>query len=167
MPAGPRADFKGHLLLGAIEQQRRGYSPKVDPVITRFFTEYWEFSESLFSELRFSHVPSRPAGSTWAEFYPQSLPKDRKIIHKVPEGCVDLQIAGLGVRVEDLNQLNPALTETGLQFVRTQKSASLRAMAQKMNPREDFTSQRESALLALKYAFRLMSLAHLIRVPTD
>jgi len=163
LPAGPRSEFKRNLILGAIEQQRRGYSPTVDPVVTRFFTEYWEFSESLFPELRFSHVPSRATGSTWAEFRPKSLPRGLHIIHKVPEGWVDLQIAGLGTQTENLNRLNPMLIETGLQFVQTHKSASLRVEVRKMDSREDFTSQREFALLALKSAFRLMSLAHVIR----
>jgi hypothetical protein len=162
LPPGRRTEFKRKLVLGAIEQQRRGYSPKVDPVITRFFTEYWEFSKSLFPELAFSGRPERPAGSTWADFRPASLPKGHSIKHKVLEGYVDLEIAGLGTRVEDLNRLNPGLTKTGLQFVRTQKSASLRAEVPKVDPREDFTSQRESILLALKSAFRLMSLAHVI-----
>lgn len=163
LPPGRRTEFKRNLVLAAIEQQRRGYSPKIDLIVTRFFTEYWEMAESIFPELRFSHSGARPADSTWAEFRPAELPKGRQILHKIPKGYVDLQLSGCGSRVEELNVLNAALLRDGLQFAQATKSAALRIEVPKMDLHEDFTAQRDAALTALKAAYRLHSLAALVR----
>jgi hypothetical protein len=163
LPPGRRTEFKSNLVLGAIEQQRRGYSPKIDPAVTRFFTEYWELGESLFPELHFCHSGARPTDSTWAEFRPTTLPKSQKILHKVPNGFVDLQFSGLGSRVEELNELNAALCAEGVKFVQATKSAALRVEVPKMNVREDFSSQRDAALAALKAAYKLLFLMPLLR----
>lgn len=162
-PPGRRTEFKRNLILGAIEQQRRGYSPVVDPVVTRFFTEYWEFAASLFPELGFSHRDARGADSTWAEFRPATLTKARRILHKMPEGHIDLEFPGFGERTDELVTRNAPLLIEGLKFVRTQKSASLRIDVPKMDVREQFTAQREGALAALKAAFRLTTVASLVR----
>ena len=163
LPPGRRAEFKRNLVLAAIEQQRRGYAPLADAVVTRFFTEYWELAESLFPELHFSHRDARGSDSTWAQFRPANLDKGRRILHKMPEGCVDLEFARFGEKVDELIRLNPALNGDGLKFVRTGQSASLSAQVPPLNVREDFTAQRESALAALKAAHRLLSLAKLVR----
>jgi hypothetical protein len=163
LPPGRRTEFKRNLILAAVEQQRRGYSPKIDPVVTHFFAEYWEMAESIFPELRFVHSGERPADSTWAEFRPAELPKGRQILHKIPKGYVDLQFSGLGARIEELNTLNAALLRDGLKFAQATKSASLRIEVPKMDVREDFSSQREAALLALKAAYKLASLTHVVR----
>jgi len=164
LPPGRRTEFKRHLILAAIEQQRRGYSPKLDAVVTRFFTDYWELAESLFPELHFSHSGPRPSGSTWAELRPPALPKGRSIMHKVMEGFVDLQFAGLGERVDELIRLNPLLLRDGVNFVRATKSAALRIQVPPMDVREDFAARRESAMTALKAALKLLTLSPLVVV---
>ena len=163
LPLGRRTEFKRNLIVAAIEQQRRGYSPKMDPAVTRFFTEYWELAESLFPELQFCHSGVRPANSTWAEFRPTALPEGRQIVHKVPNGYVDLQFSGLGSRVEELNVLNGAVCLDGLKFAPATKSAALRVDVPKMDVREEFSSQREAALAALKAAYKLLSIMPLVR----
>jgi hypothetical protein len=163
LPPGRRTEFRLRLILAAIEQQRRGYSPKIDPVVTRFFSEYWELAENLFPELRFSQSGARPAESTWAEFRPARLPKGRQILHKVHNGCVDLQLSGCGLHVDELTALNAALLRDGLEFARAARSAALRVAVPKMDVRGDFSTQREAALTALKAAYKLASLMHLVR----
>ena len=158
-----RTKFKSNLILAAIEQQRRGYSPKMDPVVTRFFTEYWEMAESIFPELRFAHLDARPADSTRAEFRPEKLPKGFQLFHKMPRGCVDLQLSGCGSRIEELSVLNASLLHDGLKFAQATKSAALRIDVPKMDVRKDFTSQRDVVLEALKAAFKLVALMHLVR----
>jgi hypothetical protein len=158
-----RSEFKTFLLNEAIEQNRRGYVARMDAQVTRFFTEYWEFAENVFPELKFRHLPSRPVGSTWAEFRPNALKKGRLIYHKVTEGVVDLQLSALGERVDQLNDLNQNLLANDVHFVRTGKSASLRAEVTPVNHRGEFSSQRDSALAALKAAYRLLTLEKLIR----
>lgn len=163
LPPGRRTEFKCDLILAAIDQQRRGYSPKIDPVVTRFFTEYWEMAESIFPELQFVHSGARPADSTRAEFRPAELRKDTQIFHKILRGCVDLQVSGCGSRIEELSVLNAALLHGGLKFAQATKSAALRIDVPQMDVREDFTSQHDAALAALKAAYKLASLMHLVR----
>jgi hypothetical protein len=162
LPDGRRFQFKRHLIESAIEQQRRGYSPKLDAIVTRFFNDYWELAESLFAELNLCNSGPRPSGSTWAEFRPPGLPKGRSIMHKAPEGYVDLQLAGYGDRVAELSERNPLLLGGGMAFVRATKSAALRIKVPPLDVREDFASQRDGAMIALKAALKLLTLSPLV-----
>jgi hypothetical protein len=159
-----RRDFKEFILTEAIDQNRRGYVARPDAQVTRFFTDYWQFAESLFPELRFSHVPSRPSGSTWAQFRPSQLQKGRIISHKVTEGVVDLQIPDCGTRVDELNAMNPDILLKGARFVQTSKSASLRFETSPMTVRGEFQVQQAVALAALKAAFLLTNFDRMIRL---
>ena len=159
-----RRNFKEFILTEAIEQNRRGYVARADAQVTRFFTEYWEFVEGVFPELKFSHVPSRPSGSTWAEFRPSQIQKGRMIRHKVTEGFVDLQIPDCGARVDELNALNQHLCSDSLSFVQTAKSASLRFEVPRMDVRGEFQSQQTIALAAMKAAFLLMTFEKMIQL---
>ena len=159
-----RREFKEFILTEAIEQHRRGYVARADAQVTRFFTDYWEFAESVFPELKFSHIPSRPSGSTWAEFRPSPIQKGRIIRHKVTEGFVDLQIPDCGSQVDELNALNQNIRSEGLRFVQTNKSASLRFEVPRMDVRGEFQSQRNIALAAMKAAFLLMNFEKMIRL---
>jgi hypothetical protein len=159
-----RREFKEFVLTEAIEQNRRGYVARADSQVTRFFTDYWEFAESVFPELKFSHKPSRPSGSTWAEFRPPQIQKDRIIRHKVTEGFVDLQIPECGARVDELNTLNQNILPEGLCFVQTAKSASLRFIVARVDIRGEFQPQQNIALAALKAAFLLMKIDKTIQL---
>ena len=163
LPPGRRTEFKRNLLVSAIEQQRRGYAPKFDLVMTRFYQEYWELAESLFPELRLPPVKGRPAGATWMQFRPAGLPKGCDLVHKAPEGYVDLQFARQGQRIAELEQINAAMLRDGLKFAPATKSAALRIEVPTMNLREDFSPQRDAAITALKAAYKLASLMHLVR----
>jgi len=159
-----RREFKEFILTEAIEQNRRGYVARADPQVTQFFKEYWEFAESVFPELKFSHIPSRPSGSTWAEFRPSQIQKGRIIRHKVTEGFVDLQIPDCGSQVDELNALNQTILSEGLSFVQTAKSASLRFVVPQMDIRREFQPKRNIALAAMKAAFLLMNFEKMIRL---
>jgi hypothetical protein len=159
-----RRDFKEYILTEAIEQNRRGYVARPDAQVTRFFTDYGDYAESVFPELKFSHIPSRPSGSTWAEFRPSQIQKGRMIRHKVTEGCVDLQTPDCGSQVDELNALNQNIRSEGLRFVQTNKSASPRFEVPRMDIRVEFQSQQNIALAAMKAAFLLMNFEKMIRL---
>jgi len=161
-----RRDFKEYILTEAIEQNRRGYVARPDEQVTRFFTDYRDYAESVFPELKFSHIPSRPSGSTWAEFRPSQIQKGRMIRHKVTEGFVDLQIPDFGSRVDELNALNQNMLSEGMRFVQTTKSASLRFEVSRMDISGEFQSQRNIAiaLAAMKAVFLLMNFEKMIRL---
>lgn len=85
-------------------------------------------------------------------------------MHKVTEGYVDLQFAGLGGRVEGLSALNQLLLRDGVNFVRATKSAALRIRVPPMDVQEDFAAHRERAMAALKAALKLLTLSPLVAV---
>ena len=121
-------------------------------------------AESLFPELRLPPVKGRPAGATWMQFRPAGLPKGCDLVHKAPEGYVDLQFARLGNRIVELKRINAAMLRDGLKFAPATKSAALRIEVPKMNMREDFSPQLDVATAALKAAYRLASIANLVRL---
>ena len=48
------------------------------------------------------------------------------LVHKAPEGYVDLQFARQGQRIAELEQINAAMLRDGLKFAAATKSAALR-----------------------------------------
>ena len=77
---------------------------------------------------------------------------------------MDLQFARLGNRIVELKRINAAMLRDGLKFAPATKSAALRIEVPKMNMREDFSPQLDVATAALKAAYRLASIANLVRL---
>jgi hypothetical protein len=158
-----RMSHKVMLLRQAIEQNRRGYNPKMDEEVTRFFHEYWMLSLRLFPELNVEGPRPRTAQSTWISFRPEGISDDnRKIWHKMGNGVVDLELPFLASEVPRLTAKFERLLPKDIRIVTTKKSSALRIKVPSLDPLKPLAEQEHEALVAMKAALRLSSLMNVL-----
>lgn len=158
-----RAKFCQEHLKHAIDQNRRGYSPKQDDKVTLFWRDYWECVTARFPDLRMKEPGSKPADATWIEFHPFDFPKGFWIVHKLKEGTIDLQTPVKADRLQDLALACKPWLKEGMQVVKTGKSCSIRLAVPKLDPAADFAEQKQAAFAGMEAAAQMASLGnHLI-----
>jgi hypothetical protein len=153
-----RAKYRQELLKHAIDQNRRGYSPKQDDRVTLFWRNYWECVTARFPDLRMKEPGPKPAEATWIEFHPFGFPKGFWIYHKLKEGTIDLQTPVKEDRLPDLVLACKAWLKEGTQVVKTGKSCSIRTAVQKLDPACDFAEQKQEAFAGMEAAAFMASL---------
>lgn len=164
-PDDPRSNFRARLLELAIDQQRRGYVPKADPVVTAFWTGYWEIATNEFPELQFPKPGPKPSESYWPEFrLIPNIPRDRIIIHKCNKGAVDLQINGAATSISQLRKFNGHLLDGDTTIEPTGKSVSFRQSVPKVDIRGIASEQISEIRTALRAVMRLSILSRAIKL---
>jgi hypothetical protein len=158
-----RAQFKVRLLTEAIEQNRRGYTPRFDERVTRFWRDYWMVASSEFPELAMLEPGSKPTDSSWITFRSEAIGRNRVIIHKLDRGVVDLELSGAGHALKELQSAYDALLDLqGVALVPSGKSAVIRIQVPKIDRFGDCGAQIDAARAGLRAAFRLRYLSCLI-----
>ena len=158
-----RGHHKGLMFKEAIDQNRRGYTPETDQMVTQFWQDYWHFCDKHFPELEMSKPGNKPAGSDWPVFKPSFLiakiPKTR-IVHKLAEGFVDLELpqsAELSVDIQErLSGLKANVVQTG-------KSISIRIFSQPVDRASSFDQQKDKISSCLEAAVRLIQISNYIK----
>lgn len=158
----PRHGYKMNLVRQAIEQNRRGYNPKMDPRITKFFHDYWQLATRYFPELNTEDPGPRTATSSWISFRPQAIPKEFKIWHKIDYNQVDLELPFGSDQVETLRQKYSSQLPNDVEIVVRGQKAGLRIAVSSMDRLADFSEQENKAFQAMKAAIRLSSLYNVL-----
>ena len=154
-----RAAYRTGLIMEAIEQNRRGYTPEINESVTDFWNGYWNFCRENYPELEMREPDRKPARSDWPMFNPTALlvhlPQS-EIKHKLAEGFIDLQIPdshNLSKEAEGIISLLGATVE------QTGKSRSIRLQAASINRFDSFDSQRTKVTECLDAARSLLDLS--------
>ncbi len=130
----PRYLHKAHLMLEAIEKNRRGYHAVPSTEMTNFVREYVEFAAQVAPSLRVEEAKSRPAGSTWISFRPAGIPKNVSLAHQLTAGFSKLFVANAAEQVETLKaRFSPHLTPD-VEFGVSGKSVTLSVVVPKIDP---------------------------------
>jgi hypothetical protein len=158
-----RSHYKSQLMQEAIDQNRRGYSPKADELVSQFWESYWRYASEKFPILSMQQPAKKPGNSRWIRFMPAALGAKKSIIHKLDKGYVDLQIDSAGERVESLEVDYKASLDQDMEIVRTGKSASIRISVPPIDLFKEFEQQIDSASAGLDAATRLLSVAGILR----
>jgi len=151
-----RSAYRSRIVQEGIDQNRRGYNPKIDERVTRFWRAYWECASREFPELSMAEPGGKPARSTWISFHPKELGKNRQIWHKMEMGYVDLEIKGAGDAVDAIRSAYNALEAPDTEIVRTGKAASIRVRLTPVDALGDFHEQVDKVRAALRAAYRLL-----------
>jgi hypothetical protein len=147
-----RYQFRKYLMQEAIAQNRRGYTTIPDARVTSFWRDYWEFATQNHPKLRMDQPGSKPANSSFIYFYPEALPKNFQLIHKVNSGFVDLQIANMSHMIEILTEL---FSDIDIEITIAGKSVAFRKRLQTMDIYTPFRDQQPLAEAALHNADEL------------
>ena len=160
---GARKDYKLAILRGAIDRARRGWKLVPHRGVGDFWRAYWELCEEIAPELSMP-VPKAeiPAESHFMRFRPALLPAGVSLWHKVAYGHVDLQFAGMGNKLAEMEHLYRPSLLPSMRIERAAKSAVIRVRVEPVDMtattfREAAASIRkgiEAASLLLEWYFR-------------
>jgi hypothetical protein len=161
-PNSPRVSFKLSLLRQAIEQNRRGYNPKINEQITRFFHDYWLLSQRHFPELNAEDPGPRTATSTWISFRPEGISGKRKVWHKIDYAEVDLELAFPATELQALTDKYQAQLPPDVRIVKRGKSSGLRIRVPNLDRFQPLADQEREALACMRAALRLAALMNVM-----
>lgn len=100
-----RFAYKARVLREGIEQNRRGYQPKLSDEMTRFVRDYYEFASRTHGHLGMDDPKPRAPGHTWIYFRPKTLERKTFLVHQVTAGCVKAFFDG---QIESLSRIQEA-----------------------------------------------------------
>jgi hypothetical protein len=159
----PRALYKMSLIGQAIDQSKRGYSPKADERVTKFFQEYWLCASREFPELEMPQPGMKPVGSYWVGFRPRGMAKDRYIWHKTDVGRVDLELKGASSSIEPLQEMYSQYLAPDMEIAKAGKSAAIRIHVPVLDILGEFADQIDIARAGMRAVYRLVYLSRIIR----
>jgi hypothetical protein len=152
---GPRHHHKTSLLQSAIEKGTLGYQRVEDAASTEFWRLYWEAARVTAPRLELKKSGGKPSRASFAHYRPTDLPPQTKIVHKLRRSGVDLQLAGLGRRVNEVHRTLGGFLEADMVIERASESAVVRIRVPKVEPQMPFAPQRSAVLPGIEAARRL------------
>lgn len=116
-----RSKYKANLFNNAIKQEKQRYIIKENPIVTKFWKDYWFYLKENHPEIIMKEPDIKPSDADWLLFYLKWLPKGWEIFHKLSKGCIDIQTK---LTKEEIMLFN--IENTDIRIVKTGKSFSFR-----------------------------------------
>jgi hypothetical protein len=159
---GPRAAWRHHIMLEAIEQGRRGYTMAVNAAITEFHLAYWEYLRKEHPRIQMARPKNRGSKSSWIVLRGLDFPKGVNLHHKI-----DQQVMEIGFSARRIEEVLAAKADWPDDIAKAQKggTASLAISVPHIDMNRAFAEQLPAIDAALKAAYRLMPYASLLRGP--
>ena len=148
------SDFR--VFPGGVFNLPAGYREEEDTISGNFFNDVLSYSTQYYPELGMKKPTGSAAEAAWVEFAPNEFPKDVRIIHKMPQGFMDLSFA-----MTSLATIQPPYQpyiDSDMTFKENGKTAIIRIMVPPVDPQEGFDSQRDTVGFAMKKAQKLYQL---------
>ncbi|MFM7100942.1 MAG: hypothetical protein ACKO3N_07200 [Verrucomicrobiota bacterium] len=152
---GDRRFYKMTLLRSAIEKGTLGYQPEEDRPNTLFWRAYWQLAIDRAARLEMPEPGPRPSRSSFVYFRPPDLPPGVKIVHKFAHGHVDLQLEGLGRRLNEVRKAAERHLADDMRVAAAGRSAAIRVRVPRLTSTRPFENQKPEAERALDAASRL------------
>jgi hypothetical protein len=160
-----RIQYKIDLLTVAIDQSKAGYVMVVHPDVTTFWREYWRIADREFAELRMKEPGNKGAKSRWIVF---SAPKPgMRLIHKLNEGRVELELSGQFPFIADIRQINAPLIKPTVHLRPAGNSVVFQMKVDPIDHIGPAADQLNEIREGLRTAQVLFELAPLVRFPND
>ncbi len=152
---GARRHYKCQMLQSAIEKGTTGWQQVEDEGVTTFWRDYWLLAREHVPELEMAEPKQRASRASFVRFRTPNLPGGARVLHKMRKGFVDLQLRGMGRRVNELDRSFAAHIEEGMAVSQASKSAAVRIEVAVLDMNESVASQQTEVLAALAAARRL------------
>ncbi|MDZ4819295.1 MAG: hypothetical protein SGJ20_10015 [Planctomycetota bacterium] len=153
---GERRHYKAALLRSAIDKATIGYQPEEDAPTTKFWLAYWGHATKFASRLEMRKPNLKPSGSGFIYFRPPSLPRGVEICHKFNRGFVDLQLNGMGMRLNEVNTILGPHFDSDMQLIQAAKSAAIRLQVPILKASVAVEAQELNVRAGLDAAMRLL-----------
>ena len=155
---GDRRNYKTKLLQSAIQKGTLGWQPEEDKPNTRFWQGYWRIATERAPELEmWKPAEGKPSRSGFIGFHPRHppLPNGIKLYHKFNHGHVDLQLAGMGRRVNEVNSILGQYLEPGMTVESAAMSAAIRVLVPKLTSSLPVEEQISNVYVGIEAAKQL------------
>jgi len=153
---GERRQYKAALLRSAIDKATLGYQPVEDAANTTFWRAYWQYARDFAPLLEMREPKVKPSGSGFIYFRPPSLPRGVEICHKFNRGFLDLQLNGMGTRLNEVNSILGPRFDSDMQLKQAAKSAAIRIEVPILKADVAIEKQELNVRAALDAAMRLL-----------
>lgn len=141
---------------GGVFNLPKGYREAEDTILGKFWNDYQAFADQYFPELGMKKPTGSASEAGWVEFAPEAFPRDIKIIHKMPQGYMDLSFG-----MSSLAMIQPPYQpylEADMSFKDSGKAAVIRINLPPLDPQQTFAGQQEMIGFALQKAQKLYQL---------
>jgi hypothetical protein len=154
---GDRSKYKSALLHAGIDKGVYGYQPIEDDAVGSFWKKYWLMALENAPELEMAEPKGKPAGASFIDFRPATLPKGVVLVHKLSHGNADIQFSGYGGRLSELRDKYGNAMEADMSITSAAKSGAIRIKVPVVNVAHSFEEQMEDTLHGLLAIKRLYS----------
>ena len=148
------SDFR--VFPGGVFNLPAGYREAEDTIVGKFFADMRGFAKQYYPELGMRKPTGSAEEVAWVEFAPDEFPREVRIIHKMPQGFMDLSFA-----MTTLAMIQPPYqpyVDNDMVFKENGKTAVIRIMVPVIDPQQGFDSQRDVVGFALQKAQKLYQL---------
>jgi len=148
------SDFR--VFPGGVFNLPAGYREAEDTIIGNFFNDIQSYTKQYYPELEMKKPTGSAAEAAWVEFAPKEFPRDIRIIHKMPQGFMDLSFA-----MTSLATIQPPYQpyiDNDMNFKENGKTAIIRIMVPPIDPQQGFNEQKDAIGFAMQKAQKLYQL---------
>ncbi|MBO4643975.1 MAG: PD-(D/E)XK nuclease family protein [Alphaproteobacteria bacterium] len=148
------SDFR--VFPGGVFNLPAGYREAEDTIIGAFFNDLLSYTEKYYPELGMKKPSGSAAEAAWVEFAPQEFPRDIRIIHKMPQGFMDLSFAMTALST--IQAPYQPYIDNDMAFKENGKTAIIRIAIPPVDPQQGFEAQKDTIEFALQKAQKLYQL---------
>lgn len=148
------SDFR--VFPGGVFNLPAGYREAEDTIVGKFFADMQDFAKQYYPQLGMKKPTGSAEEAAWVELAPDEFPRDVRIIHKMPQGFMDLSFA-----MTTLAMIQPPYQpymDSDMTFKENGKTAVIRIMVPLIDPQQGFEQQKEIVGFALQKAQKLYQL---------
>lgn len=148
------SDFR--VFPGGVFNLPAGYREAEDTIVGKFFNDLLSYNKQYYPDLGMMKPTGSAAEAAWVEFAPKEFPRDVRIIHKMPQGFMDLSFAMTGLAT--IQQPYQPYIDSDMTFKENGKTAIIRIMVPPIDPQEGFDTQKDAVVFAMQKAQKLYQL---------
>lgn len=148
------SDFR--VFPGGVFNLPAGYREAEDTIVGNFFADMQAFVKQYYPKLGMKKPTGSAEEAAWVEMAPDEFPRDIRIIHKMPQGFMDLSFAMTGLAT--IQPPYQPYVDSDMTFKESGKTAVIRIMVPQIDPQQGFEQQKEIIGFALQKAQKLYQL---------
>lgn len=148
------SDFR--VFPGGVFNLPAGYREAEDTIVGQFWTDCLAFANQKYPDLGMQRPTGSAEEAAWVEMTPEAFPREVKIIHKMPQGFMDLTFAMTSLAM--IQAPYQRFMDSDMTFKESGKAAVIRINVPTIDPQQGFADQRELVAFALQKAYKLYQL---------
>lgn len=148
------SDFR--VFPGGVFNLPPGYREAEDTIIGHFWNDYLDFAQKKYPDLGMKKPTGSAEEAAWVEMTPAAFPREVKIIHKMPQGFMDLTFAMASPAV--IQPTYRPYMDSDMTVRENGTATVIRIGVPPIDPQSGFDAQKDLLNFALQKAYKLFQL---------